>query len=120
MHEPKSRRAFERAPIVLEVDLHSEHNFYSGLTGDIGEGGLFVGTHVLPEIGEQLEVELKLPAMTNSVRVSGTVRWLRDLHFSRNDVSPGFGMQWSAIPEELALAIRKFVSQRETLYYEAA
>jgi uncharacterized protein (TIGR02266 family) len=120
MHETKSQRAFERAPLVLEVDLHSDHNFYAGLTSDIGEGGLFVGTHVLPTIGEELEVELKLPAMTNSVRVSGVVRWLRDLPVNNNDVSPGFGMQWSSIPEELALAIREFIGKRDTLYYEAA
>jgi uncharacterized protein (TIGR02266 family) len=120
MGQTTENRANDRAPIALEVDLVSEHNFYSGLTGNISEGGLFVGTHVLPALGEQLEIDLKLPGMKESVRVRGVVRWLRDLHVSNDDVSPGFGLEWSAPPSELLNAVRNFVVKRDSLYYEAA
>jgi uncharacterized protein (TIGR02266 family) len=121
MSQTTERRVQDRVPFALEVDLVSEHNFYSGLTGNISEGGLFIGTHVLPAIGEQLEVDLKLPGMKGSVRVRGVVRWLRDLRCSNDDVSPGFGLEWNAPPSELLNAVRDFVATtRDSLYYEAA
>jgi len=120
MTHNSDQRAHVRAPLELEIDLESDHNFYSGLTSDISEGGIFVGTHMLPAIGEELEMSLKLPGHAEAFTIRGTVRWLRELRVSSDDAPQGFGMQWKELSSEAAAAIRTFVSMRDTIYYEAA
>ena len=47
------RSAPERAVLEVKIDLESDHNFYAGLTQNIGAGGLFVATHHVRKIGDR-------------------------------------------------------------------
>ena len=48
------RRQHPRLSIAVEVDLRSEHNFYSAQTRDLSVGGLFIETDVALPIGTRL------------------------------------------------------------------
>jgi uncharacterized protein (TIGR02266 family) len=114
----EDRRQHVRVPLELEVTLESEHNFYSGITDDISEGGIFVATHTPPPRGSTVEMTLKLPGVKEPFLVKGIVRWVREYKASCDGSPPGCGLQWQELSNEALIHIRGFVSHRETIFYD--
>src|SRR4029079_10513628 len=104
-------RAHPRVPVEIEVNLESDNNFYSGLTSDISEGGVFIATYTLPAIGEQVEMELRLPGQQETFSVRGVVRWLRELSADGDGTPPGFGLEWFRLSSHALTAIQRFTVQ---------
>ena len=53
-------RIHPRVEIHVEVTMESDHNFYTGLSSNVSEGGLFVATHAAPPLGTRLLVRFML------------------------------------------------------------
>ena len=111
------RRQYPRHNVELEVTMESETNFYMGLTENVSEGGLFIATHVLKPLGTQIEVSFKLPDMSEAIKVTGTVRWLRD-YSATSDTSPGMGVRFEHIDAEHTEQIRRFLAARDPLFHD--
>lgn len=109
----QDERRSRRIPLEIEVSLTSESQFYSGITGNISEGGLFVATYHRPPIGNPLEIELTLPSGT--FRARGIVRWVRD---TQEGASPGLGIEFEDLSEEMRNAIEDFLSERPPLLHD--
>ena len=110
-------RRSPRAIAYLCIDLCSEHNFWTGLTMNISEGGVFVATHVLRPTGSLVGLHLELP---NDLRVMtlGEVRWSRS-YTGDDDVPPGLGIKFVGLDLAGLSAIRKFVlTVREPILFE--
>jgi uncharacterized protein (TIGR02266 family) len=112
-----SRRQHSRHNVELEVTMESETNFYMGLTENLSEGGLFIATHVYKPLGTQIEVSFKLPDMSEPVKVTGTVRWVRE-YSETSDTSPGMGVRFEHIGPEHTEQIRRFLAARDPLFYD--
>ncbi len=117
--EPRSQmRRAARANAFLCIDLCSEHNFWTGLTMNISEGGVFVATHVILPPGTLVGLHLELPRTPQRIMTLGEVRWSRE-YTGNDDVPPGLGIQFVGLDEESAAAIRRFVTTiREPLLFE--
>jgi len=113
------RRAHRRAPLEIEVSLESENNFYSGITNDISEGGVFVATVAPPPLGSEVVVMLTLGDGV-PWQIEATVRWIRDISASCEGCPPGCGLQWTRISGEALAFIARFVKQRDTILFDAA
>jgi len=112
-------RQYQRRAFSVEITLHSDDNFYAGITGDVSEGGIFVATYVPPPLGATVSIEVALPDGT-PIKASGVVKWVRDLKAAR-DCSPGCGVQFTEIDATALDAIRRFVTdKRDTILYEDA
>lgn len=122
-HEPAraarvQKRASPRANAYLCIDLCSEHNFWTGLTMNISEGGVFVATHVNLPVGTLVGLHLELPREKQHILTLGEVRWSRD-YTGDDDVPPGLGVKFIGLEKNATLAIRKFVTSiREPLLFE--
>jgi uncharacterized protein (TIGR02266 family) len=92
VHEGIERRLAPRVALCVEVGFLGHSNFYAGFTEDISEGGLFVATHLLKEVGTELTLTFTLPKK-HVVTVVGIVRWLRDPHDLSSEPAPGMGIQ---------------------------
>lgn len=111
-----NQRKHPRANAYLCIDLCSEHNFWTGLTMNISEGGVFVATHVLLEPGSLVALHLELPA--TRILTLGEVRWTRP-YTGDDDIPPGMGIQFTGLDVASLQAIRKFVtSVREPILFE--
>jgi uncharacterized protein (TIGR02266 family) len=117
MGDPNNR-GHNRVPLSVEVSLESEHNFYAGITNNISEGGIFVGTPNPPAVGTQISLELTVEG--RSFSLSGIVCWLRNRHLATEDAPEGCGIRWEPPLDADALAtIQQFVHHsRDTLFYE--
>ena len=114
---PKEHRKSPRAIAYLCIDLCSEHNFWTGLTMNISEGGVFVATHVCLEPGTLVGVHLELPNQQRIMTI-GEVRWSRT-YTGDDDIPPGLGLKFIGLDLKSLAAIRKFVTTiREPMLFE--
>jgi len=109
-------RVHARVPFSFEVSLESDNNFYTGLTDNISEGGLFVATTSSPPVGAAVTFELVVGA--ERFIVAGVVRWVRDRHRASEGSPEGCGIRWTHLPAPAIVAIQRFIRGRETLFYE--
>jgi uncharacterized protein (TIGR02266 family) len=108
------KRRATRAHASVDVSLYSESQFFSGLSEDVSEGGLFVATYDIRPIGTEIELHFSLPT-GHEISTRGVVRWLRN---PGSDTSPGMGVQFAPLaPQDLA-AIRAFVRHRPPLVWD--
>jgi uncharacterized protein (TIGR02266 family) len=99
--------------MAVDLSLASESHFFVGLNGDLTTGGVFVATYRPLAVGAFVDVELALP--TASVRVRGTVRWVRE---ACEGTAPGLGIGLEELPDEDRARVAAFCSQRAPLYYD--
>lgn len=110
-------RKTTRVNAYLCIDLCSEHNFWTGLTMNISEGGVFVATHHILEVGSLVGLHLELPRESR-ILVLGEVKWTR-VYTGNDDVPPGLGIQFVGLDTESVAAIRRFMTTiREPLLFE--
>ncbi len=115
----EERRRHPRYKFEVEVNIHSEHMFFTGLTNDISEGGLFIRTYNIMPVGSELDIKLKLPGMKEAEIVQGTVRWVRKPDDTISaDLPIGMGVQIQNPSEKLLRAIERYIKRHETMFYD--
>ena len=108
-----------RAAVYASIDLVSEHNFWSGLTMNMSDGGLFVATHNAVPVGTTLLLHMRLPFEQEPVVTLAQVRWTRP-YSGQEDVPAGLGLQFIGTDASSLEKIRKFVATvREPLLFES-
>jgi uncharacterized protein (TIGR02266 family) len=110
-------RITQRINMEADVGFQSESQFYTGFTQDISEGGLFLATYDVKDIGSKIAVSFTLPDghLVSSV---GVVRWIREYNSLTPDTHPGMGVQFSGLSDEDRHAIEGFLTQRPAMFYE--
>ena len=111
------RRIQRRFPYRIEVNLESEHNFYTGFTENISSGGLFIATRELVELGTTLRVQFTLPDVDGPINVDCEVRWQR-LEQGGGTLSPGIGVHFLSLSTQEEGYVNAFLRKRETLFYD--
>lgn len=113
----ESQSQKSRATLAVEVTAISESNFYTGISGDIEEGGLFVATDQNHQPGTLIDLTLTLPGHS-PLRLAGEVRWIREYSEFTADMAPGLGVGFFNLATEARRAITDFMSTRQPLFYE--
>lgn len=112
-------RASERFDLEVNVDLESDHNFYTGLTQNISAGGLFIATNAIRRIGDRITLKFSLPGSAEPLAVETEVRWIRENSaLNRVDGATGMGVRFVNLSAEAAQAIQQFIASRDSLYYD--
>jgi uncharacterized protein (TIGR02266 family) len=112
------KRKFKRFQIVIEIGIHTKSNFFTGLTNDISEGGLFVQTYDIQPIGTELEVQILLPGMEEPAKIATMVTWIREPLDMGEDDQAGMGLKLVNPHPILKRAIKKYVRRHEPLFYD--
>jgi len=107
------RRTVPRHEVAVDVTFESEHNFYTGLTQDLGGGGLFVATGTLRPIGECVRVRLTLPGSPEFLDAIAEVRWVRPTETVEGEA--GMGLQFLQMSAKTKQAVKAFVEKREAM-----
>lgn len=111
----EEHRASKRVSIEVELHLASESHFFSGLSGDISEGGVFVSTYRALAQGSLVDLEFSLPGSEHPLHARGEVRWHRD---ATPHGPPGVGISFDELSEDDREAIQRFCTMRPPLYYD--
>jgi uncharacterized protein (TIGR02266 family) len=111
--DANKRRTADRIHIEVEVSLDSESHFFTGLTGDLSSGGVFIATCRKLAVGDAIHLRLMLP--TGEVQAQGRVRWARD---TRTELGAGVGVAFDSLDPDARNVIERFCAARPPLYYD--
>jgi len=112
------RRRHQRLAANLRVDLKSEHNFYTGLTRNISEGGLFIATSAVEPLGTEIDLTFTLSPDPEPIEVKGRVRWIRDVN-AFSELPLGMGIEFVDLGKDVHERVQAFITrQRDSLFYE--
>lgn len=116
--ERLDERTVPRTSMHIAIDVYSEHNFWSGLTMNVSEGGVFVATQKMMKPGTMLIVDMQLPGESEPIIALAEVRWSRA--FSGDvDVPPGLGLKFVALCDESLAKIRRFAERvRQPIFFD--
>ena len=103
-------------PLEVEVTLESEHNFFTGVTSNISDGGVFVATPAPPPVGSEVGFEMLLGG--ERFLIMGVVCWVRDEHAASAGAPAGCGVRFVHLEDGALDAIHRFIQVRETDFYE--
>lgn len=106
------RRAHRRCGAELAVTLHSKSNFYTGLTENISEGGVFIATDEPHEVGSAIAMTVHLADGAEPLVIIGEVRWVRQC------APRGLGVRFTSLTDEGRRRIANFTKRRGPLFYE--
>jgi uncharacterized protein (TIGR02266 family) len=109
--DPSERRGTPRIPLQTEVVVATESNFFSGLSVDINEGGIFVSTFRPLEIGDRVSIEFTLNE--GQVLARGRVQWLRK---GESGQLPGIGVAFDEMSPEDVERVHGFCRRRPRFY----
>ncbi len=110
---PSERRRSQRVPVEVSLGVHSDSNFFSGLTQDISDGGLFVATHTPLKKGTHVTVNFALPGCPE-ISAEGDVVWVSEPITGH----PGMGVKFTGLSSENEALIRRFMAKREPIYHD--
>jgi uncharacterized protein (TIGR02266 family) len=111
-------RRRERIGLLADVSGFSETNFFSGLTENLSEGGVFVATLSPPAVGEAVHLKVTVNGDgRRSVVVKGVVRWHRT---DDNGGTTGCGIQFANLSPDATRAIAALMqmSGRDPLFWD--
>ncbi|MEW5849094.1 MAG: PilZ domain-containing protein [Myxococcota bacterium] len=104
-----------RARLRVQITDTSESNFFTGFSGGLSDGGIFVASYdVTHPAGTEVELSLDLPDQPELV-LHGVVRWIRD---GAAGMAPGMGVELKDVRSAQAEVMREFMGQREPLFFE--
>ncbi len=111
------RREAKRVAVELGVTMTSDSNFYVGFANNISEGGLFVATHQMVEVGSTVDLRFELPGEDEPVVVEAEVRWQRTAVDYDSGILPGFGVQFGDLDDETRARIERYIEDREPIFH---
>lgn len=109
------RRTNDRTPLLLDLEFGEDAQFFTGLSLDISEGGLFVSTYTELPLGTRLVLAFELPDGT-AVEVRGEVRWRRT--HAMDGERPGIGIAFIDLPNDARERIAALCERRPPLYVD--
>ena len=84
---------------------------FAGRTENVSEGGLFVLTDLPQPIGTHIAFALRLPEIDQTLHLSGSVCWVREVE-RREWSRRGFGIRFDSIAPEVFAQIRQMLTIR--------
>lgn len=109
-------RRFARHDLHVHVALGTASAFFTGLTDNLSEGGLFVATEAELSSGDAVSVALSVQAL-GVEHVECVVRWVRP---AAPGVPRGYGLEFVRISERLRAGIQGAIDlgALETLFID--
>ena len=99
------------------LDFQGDTHFYTGLSGSIGEGGIFIATFDQKPINAKIAVSFTLPT-GETIITRGLVRWLREYNPANPDVAPGMGVRFFELTAADKAAIERYLEKRAPIFYD--
>ncbi len=93
------------------------NSFFTGFSGNISSGGLFVATHQLLEIGGQMELFFEMPD-GHEVGVVAEIRWRREYNPAATDQPPGMGLRFLNLGYDDQILVDRYIANHETIFYD--
>jgi len=103
--------------VNFEVSIDGPHNFFSGFTEDISNGGVFLVTSQIYPVGMKMNLSFRIEG--EDVDVEAVVRWTRTPEsIYSEDISPGMGLQFIDPPQKVVKIFESFIKKKDPLFVD--
>ncbi len=92
----------------LYLEFVSERDLYQSYMPFLKQGGLFIRTTEVFELGTEIEMEIALPDALENSKVIGKVSWLTPIG-AQNGTPPGIGIGFVEDPDNVRHQIEKSI-----------
>ena len=99
------------------LSMNTDHQFFTGFSENIEEGGIFVATFEPKPVDAQVIVNFKLPG-GHPVTARGVVQWVREYNPMAPEMAPGMGVKFTDLLPGDKRAIEEFAKKRAPLFYD--
>jgi uncharacterized protein (TIGR02266 family) len=99
------------------LSMNTDHQFYTGFSENIDEGGIFVATFEPKPVDAPVIVNFKLPG-GHPVTARGVVQWVREYNPMTPEMAPGMGVKFTDLLPSDKRAIEEFAKKRAPLFYD--
>ena len=91
----EEQRASQRVAVAVDIHLASDSHFFSGLSGDISEGGLFLSTYRPLPVGSAVDLEFSLPGAPAPVHAVAFDKAIATHEWSLHELNPALPADWT-------------------------
>ncbi len=105
-----------RAHLAVKVGMEQGHHFFTGFSGNISGGGLFVATPQALPIGTEVDLFFEMPD-GHSVSVRAEVRWVRGRDPSAPESPQGVGLAFLDLGHDDEVLIERWVTRSEPAFH---
>jgi uncharacterized protein (TIGR02266 family) len=106
-----------RINVNTMLSMNTDHQFYTGFSEDIEDGGIFIATFEPKPMEAEVIVNFKLPGDI-PVSAKGVVQFVRNYNPSTPEVAPGMGIKFTDIMPKDKKAIEKYLKSRTPMFYD--
>ncbi len=107
---PPDKRRYLREPIIVfKVTEDTKLQPLFGYARDISRGGFFVASINPREPGDRYNISFQIPNTDIKVRCQCEIVWSRR-YSNSGKIEPGYGVRFTDIDEDIAVAIDNWVS----------
>ena len=96
--------------VPLNVEFHTERDLYLAFMPFLKEGGIFVRTPRIYELGAEVELNVLLPDSLEPSVVKGEVCWLTPIG-AQNGTPPGVGVSFIEDPDKIRHQIEQAIAR---------
>lgn len=114
--EDGERRDRARAELEVSVGVAGDNRFFTGTTGDLSSGGLFVATDEPLPVDTELVLSFVLPDGYR-VRAEARVAWVRAPRYRPHELPAGMGLRFADVSARDLAAIRHLLEERPAFHY---
>ncbi len=99
------------------IDAQLENQFYTGFSGNIRDGGIFVSTFDIQPLNTPVTVRIQL-AGEQTITVDGLVQWHREYRAGTCETTPGMGIRFIDLDRSTAALIEAVLEQYPAYFYD--
>jgi uncharacterized protein (TIGR02266 family) len=112
-----NQRRAPRISAEIEVTVSGPHNFFTGFTQNMSQGGLFIATHQVYPIGTEFSIAMSLEG--EELSIIAKVAWVREsTPFLPEGIDPGMGLCFIDLPSQIREHIEEFLKKKEPLFVD--
>ena len=106
------RRQAVRIPLVIKVTVQATEESHFYFSKDISAGGMFLETKEAFPMGSTVNLDFSVPVEEEQVKITATGEVARLVSYEeaqREGLTPGMGIRFRALPEEVSTALGNFI-----------
>ena len=103
----------------MKLDQQESYQFYGPDASRLDQGGLFIPTDLMINVGDPVLVQIKSPKLPSFI-LKGTVHWVKESikgHKGRPSVDGGIGVHFSPFPHSAKKILEAHIDPQQMLFY---
>lgn len=105
------RREDSRYQVNIDVDSESLKMFHAYYVSNISKGGVFIETNDPLPIQAAIKMTLRLPGISETIKVKGKVAWNCDRDKKTGEMRMGMGIKFTNLSPEKQTVLMDYLSK---------